>query len=166
METIIKHGSIPKAVCIPKFDIVEFITNFTNMMGVGEIDSDGLVVLMKEVGEILASEIPDQPHPLLDETVNYLINRNVTFKQFVVFKQYLIKGLEPYLRQIEVLRTAWREHANPYLCYKYDDKLLTIGFNPVYPTRDFSGALLREIEAARSNNEFIPYKYLRVLGMC
>ena len=166
METIIKHDTIPKAVCIPKFDIVEFITNFTNMAGMGEIDSDGLVVLMKEVGEILTSDTPDQPHPMLDETVNYLIARNVTFKQFVVFKQYLIKGLDSHLRQIEILRAAWREHADPYLRYIYDDALLTIIFNPVYPTRDFSGILLREIEEARLNNEFIPYKYLRVLGMC
>ena len=29
METIIKHGSIPKAVCIPKFDITEFIANIS-----------------------------------------------------------------------------------------------------------------------------------------
>jgi hypothetical protein len=166
METIIKHGSIPKAVCIPKFDITEFIANFSNMAGMGEIDSDGLVVLMKEVGEILTSDTPDQPHPMLDETVNYLIARNVTFKQFVVFKQYLIKGLDSHLRQIEILRAAWREHADPYLRYIYDDALLTIIFNPVYPTRDFSGILLREIEEARLNNEFIPYKYLRVLGMC
>lgn len=166
MESIIKHGSIPKAVCIPASDITEFIINFANMAGMGEVDSDGLVVLMKEVGEILTSTIPDQPHPMLDETVNYLIQRNVTFKQYIVFKQYFVRGVDSYLRQIEVLRTSWREHADPYLSYKYDGQLLTIVFNPVYPTRDFSGALLREIDQARLNNEFIPYKYLRVLGMC
>ena len=166
METIIKHGTIPKVVCIPVTDVTEFIINFAAMAGMGEIDSEGLVVLMKEVGAILASDIPDHPHPVLDETVNYLITRNVTFKQFVVFKQCLIRGLENHLRQIDILRTTWREHAEPYLNHEYDTRLLYINFNPVYPTRDFSGALLREIVEARLNNEFIPYKYLRILGMC
>ena len=42
METIIKHGTIPKVVCIPVTDVTEFIINFAAMAGMGEIDSEGL----------------------------------------------------------------------------------------------------------------------------
>lgn len=168
METIIKHGSIPKTVCIPMSDITEFILNFSDIAGMGTLDEVGLAVLMKELFEIVISEQPDNPYPALEQTANFLISRNVTFKQFINFKQYIVASLETYLRQIDMLRTLWREHADPYLSYSVteENKLLVISFNPIYPSRDFSGVLLREIEQARINNEFIPYKYLRVLGMC
>ena len=168
MDTFIKHGSIPKVICLPVNTLTGVVINFSAISGIGELDSTGLTVLMKEVAEIIVSNDPDTIYPILENTASYLLARDVTFKQFTVFKQYILKAIDEQLRQIEIIRSNWREHADPYLSYSFseDNLFLTITFNPVYPSRDYAGVLMKEVEKARANNEFIPYKYLRILGMC
>lgn len=125
-------------------------------------------VLFKECCLILIADNPDFAQVETPEMMHYLSTSDVTPLDYAQFRRRFVEAMKRPLNDIERLRSVWREHANPHLAWKLSDDqcLVIIKFTPVYPTRDYDGILRNTVKEAIANGEFVPYKYLRVLGLC
>lgn len=125
-------------------------------------------LIMEEVYNTLISSNPDNKVPETQPFLEFLVANQVSLEHFIYFKNGLLTALNRYLTNIENIIQLWKEHANPYLTWRISDdqRMLMIMFTPVLPTRNYDEILRREVQAAVNAGEFVPYKYLRILGMC
>lgn len=123
-------------------------------------------MLIDESLKILISDNPDVVTIETCEMAQYLMH--CTNQHYQEYRYRFVAAARPYLIQIEHLRLLWKDHTNPYLTWHLSDDqhLIIIKFNPVYPARDYDAILRREVTAAIEQGEFVPYKYLKVLGLC
>lgn len=135
----------------------------------GGLDSETFWnILFKECCLILIADNPDLAQIETTEMITHLSTQNISPTDYVTFRRHFVEAMRRPLTDIERLRSIWREHANPYLTWKLSDDqcLVIIKFTPVYPTRDYDAILRNVVKDAIANGEFVPYKYLRVLGLC
>lgn len=160
---------IPRLYPINLSELQAVILNFASILELEEqVLEAATPLIMEEVYNTLISSNPDRNVPETQNFLNFLVTQQVTIDRFIAFKNGLLTGLNRYLLHIENLVQMWKEHANPYLTWRYSDDhfMLLVIITPVQPNRNFDEILRREVTAAVEAGEFVPYKFLRVLGMC
>jgi hypothetical protein len=125
-------------------------------------------VLFNESCQIMLSDNPDVITIETAEMSDHFIYNNLSFAQYSEFRKRLVDALKLPLTDIERLRSVWREHADLHLTWRVseDQLLVIIKFTPIYPSRDYDTILRTVVNEAITSGEFVPYKYLRVLGLC
>lgn len=160
---------IPRSVFIPYPEVERLALCHAYHLNVtDDLLPEALPILVDEIMQIIISVNPDlfQVH-----TLNFgrLLSQCETTGQGArKFQELVVLGLNRYINDIEMLRIGCREHADQYTTYEIQDnrKIAVVRVNPIFPTRDYEGILRREVQQAMEKGEFVPYKYLRVLGMC
>lgn len=167
-STCIQKG-IPRVYPILLTELQSVILNYASVLNLeAHVLETAHDIILDEVYNILISKHPDRNVPETQNFLYFLFNNAVSLENFVQFKSGLMSALNRYLVNIEQISQLWKEHADPYLTWRISDDglMLMVMFTPVYPARNFDEILRREVDAAVKAGEFVPYKYLRVLGMC
>lgn len=160
---------IPRLYPILLSELQAVILNYASVLQLEEhVLNAAKLLIMEEVYNTLISTNPDRKVPETQNFLNFLVAQQVTLESFIEFKNGILVGLNRYLIQIENIVQMWKEHANPFLTWRYSDDghMLLIIITPVMPTRNFEEILRLEVTAAVEAEEFVPYKFLRILGMC
>ncbi len=159
---------LPRELCVSCKELRDILALYGESIQ-GNIPLDVFwPTLFNEGCQILISDNPDLNNVETSQMVDHLHRNLIPFNQYSFFRQHIVDSLKRPLTDIEHLRCMWREHANPHLTWELsDDQLLIIvKFTPVYPTRAYDELLRNAVNEAMANGEFVPYKYLRVLGLC
>lgn len=157
---------LPRELYFLNSSVMSVIRNNAEILNI-MVDGPLWDILVKESMLILISDNPDRLTIETPEMLDYVSHYGI-IEHYHSYRQQFVSVLRNHISRIEQLRTAWKEHSDPYLTWGLSDDLvmIVIKYTPVYPTRNFDEILRREVKAAIEAGEFVPYKYLRVLGLC
>lgn len=157
---------LPREIFIPNSSIMSIIKNNAEILDIDE-GTSLWDILVNESMLILISDNPDRLTIETPEMLDF-ISYNNNIERYRSYRHSFVAAARNYLTRVEQLRIAWKEHSDPYLTWGLSDDriMIVVKFTPVYPTRNYDEILRREVNAAVEAGEFVPFKYLRVLGLC
>lgn len=157
---------LPREIYISNSEFLSILDTYGYLLNISR-EQPYWKTLIDESLKILISDNPDTATIESSEMAQFLLH-HADIKRYQEYRYRFVSAARMYLIQVEQLRVLWRDHTNPYLTWHLSDdhKLIIIRFNPVYPARDYDAILRKEVNAAIEQGEFVPYKYLKVLGLC
>lgn len=123
-------------------------------------------VIFNEVIAIFNSNTQNDYYPETADWINMAESMRLPFAHYRLFKNKITTLFKKEILDISRIEDLWKEHANTYLTYYFNDTkdMIWIVFHPVQSCRQLETILRQEIDAALERNEFVPYKYLRLIG--
>ncbi len=159
------HIAPPKLFYFNVDEIVEMVKTISiDLQDIDEHNSELIRALVVDVTDrILHFEVCDLPCSI--EVLEVLNRLNISLVQWKSRINNILDFFQDKLTMLARVVDFYREDYIVHLQGKfiggsnYQIELITM-----VPSRDFEAILRAEIEEALSKNEFVPYKYLRLIG--
>lgn len=157
-----RYELIPTAVLMDSVEKLQYLLGFEY-----KEDSPWNQILSQEILLILIRDVDDYRIPETEELVELYLNQQITHEQYKTFKQSVVGHLGYYVKRIIELRYMWREHCDIHINVKPTENAANIMLVvvPIVTTPNLHTLLLDEVKKIQDSGGFVPYKYLRIVGL-